>query len=218
MNEVEKIPDNLCNRLDIVIEKAWGIFINQFLNKKYEVELEAPFQLHFASVLKLLSELYCIKRREIFFVDLESKVTTGGKNKYIDIICGFIRENEECKIPIELKFKTLTQSAEDLGAMEIYKDIYDLENLVEHNELFQSAYFLMITNNHRYTNPPRNNSLREEFNTSNGYKIQPGHEYKYTKTKTGEKFYKKNGSFTFKREHSFNWINYNKLYFLKMKI
>ncbi len=224
MTEFKKIPDNLSRRLDIVIENAWEIFINQFLNKKYEVELEAPFQLHFASILKLIGELYCLKRREIFFVDLESKVETGRKNKYIDIICGFIRENEECKIPIELKFKTLEQSAEDLGAMEIYKDIYDLENLVEHYNSFQSAYFLMITDNHRYVNPPRKkNSLREEFNTSNGYKIQPGHEYKYTKTKTGEKFYKKNGAFTFKRDISFNWINYKEpnhkgFYFLKVKI
>lgn len=102
------------------------------------------------------------------------------------------------------------------GAMEIYKDIYDLENLVEHNTSFQSAYFLMITDNHRYINPPRKNSLREKFNTSNGYKIQPGHEYKYTKT--GRKFYEKNGSLKFKREHSFNWLNYNKFYFLKVKI
>lgn len=115
VKESFKIPDDLSRRLDIIIENAWKIFINHFLNKKYEVAIEAPFQLHFASILKLVGELYCLKRREIFFVDLESKVKTGGKNKYIDIICGFLRGEKESKVPIELKFKTLAQSAEDLG-------------------------------------------------------------------------------------------------------
>lgn len=215
---VKTIPNDLNKRLDSVIGAAWEIFINQFLNKKYEIELEAPFQLHFASILKLVGELYCLKRRELFFVDLESKIKTGTRNKYIDIICGFVRESEECKTPLELKFKTLAQSAEDLGAMEIYKDIYNLENLVENNS-FQSAYFLMITENHRYVNPPKKNSLREEFDTSDDYKIQPNREYKYIKSKTGEKFYKDNGGFKFKRERSFDWQDYNnELYFLKMKI
>lgn len=218
MSTVKIIPEDLNSRLDIVIENAWETFINQFLNKKYEVELEAPFQLHFASILKLIGELYCLKRKDLFFVDLESKVKIGDKNKYIDIICGFFREKEECKIPIELKFKTLQQSAEDLGAMEIYKDIYDLEKPVEYNNFFQFAYFLMITDNYRYLNPPRKNSLREEFNTSHGYKIRPDHKYEYTKTKTGEKFYRENGGLTFKKEHSFDWLNYNEFYFLKVKI
>ena len=52
MNEVETIPIDLSERLDIVIENAWDIFVNQFLNEKYVIELEAPFQLHFASILK----------------------------------------------------------------------------------------------------------------------------------------------------------------------
>lgn len=217
MSAIKTIPEDLSGRLDIVIEKAWEIFINQFLNEKYEVKLEAPFQLHFASILKLVGELYCLKRKDLFFVDLESKVKIDGENK-VDIICGFFREKEECKIPIELKFKTLQQSAEDLGAMEIYKDIYNLEKLVTHKDFSQFAYFFMITDNHRYVNSPRKNSLREEFNTSDSYKIQPDREYKYTKTKTGEKFYKENGGLIFKKEHVFNWLNYNEFYFLKAKI
>ena len=190
------------------------------MNEKYAVELEAPFQLHFGGILKLVGELYCIERREIFFVDLESKVKITGKHKYIDIICGFIRGEKEYKTAIELKFKTLSQSAEDLGAMEIYKDIYYLENLVEHNNSFQSAYFLMITDDHRYIKTPRKNSRRETFNTSDGYKIETDREYKHTKTKTGEKFYNENGGFKFKREHNFEWSRLTKksYYFLKLKI
>ena len=220
MNTVETIPEDLGKRLDIVIENAWYIFINQFLNKKYDIELEAPFQLHFASILKLVGELYCLRRGELFFLDLESKVDLfDHKKKYIDIICSFGREKEECKTPIELKFKTLLQSAEDVGAMEIYKDIYNLESLVERDNSFQFAYFLMITNNRRYVNPPKKNSLREEFNTSKGYKIQPYHEYKHIGTKTGKKFCEENGGFVFKKEHCFDWSEpNNEFYFLKMKI
>ena len=220
MEVIETIPDKPNQRLNTVIEKAWKIFINQFLNEKYYIELEAPFQLHFAGILKLVGELYCIKRREIFFVDLESKVTIAGKNKYIDIICGFILEDKEYKTAIELKFKTKSQSAEDLGAMEIYKDIYYLENLLQDNNSFQSAYFLMITDNDRYIKIPRKNSLRDTFNTSDAYKIEIDREYKHTKTKTGEDFYNKNGSFKFKREYKFEWSADAKksYYFLKLKI
>jgi hypothetical protein len=220
MNEVETIPIDLSRRLDIVIEKAWDIFVNQFLNKKYDIELEAPFQLHFASILKLVGESYCLKRGESFFLDLESKVDLFNKNKYIDIICGFaVGENEKCKIPIELKFKTLLQSAENVGAMEIYKDVYNLESLVERDNSFQFAYFLMITDNRRYVNHPKKNSLREEFNTSKGYTIQPHHEYKHIGAKTGKKFYEENGGFVFKKEHCFDWSEpNNEFYFLKMKI
>lgn len=60
-------------RLNTVVENAWGIFFNQFLNRKYEIEKEAPFQLHFAGVIKLVGELHCLKREELFFIDLESK-------------------------------------------------------------------------------------------------------------------------------------------------
>lgn len=123
---VPKIPDDVSERLDLVVKEGWKIFVNQFLNEKYKVELEAPFQLHFASVLKLVGELYCLKRGEVFFVDLESKYQLG-KNDYVDITCGFIENGEEKRVPIELKFKTRRQFAEDEGAMQIYKDIYVLE-------------------------------------------------------------------------------------------
>ena len=219
MEEIETIPDDLGKRLEIVVEKAWNIFTSYFLNKKYEIEREAPFQFHFASILKLVGELYCLKREETFFVDLESKIKVIDENKYIDIVCGFIIGKKEYKALIELKFKTLKQSAEDLGAMEIYKDIYDLENVIKQEHHFQTAYFFMITDNPRYTKAPRKNSLRAVFNTSDNYEIQPSYEYKYTDTKTGDKFYKKNGSLIFKEKRQFKWQRYkNKFYFLKMKI
>lgn len=218
MNSIKTIPEDFNSRLDIVIENTWKIFINQFLNKKFNVGLEASFQLHFSSILKLVGELYCIRRGELFFIDLESKIKISGKNKYIDIICGFIREKEESKIPIELKLKTLLQSAEAEGAMQIYKDLYDLENLIKQNKSFQFAYFLMITNNHRYVNQPNKNTLREVFNTSDGYKIKPNQEYKHTKTKTGKKFYKENSALIFKKVYGFNWTYNKNFYFMKMKI
>ncbi|WP_036223054.1 hypothetical protein [Mesoaciditoga lauensis] len=220
---VPEIPGDVSERLDLVVKEGWKIFVNQFLNEKYKVELEAPFQLHFASVLKLVGELYCLKKGEVFFVDLESKYQLGEVNDYVDITCGFIENGEEKRVPIELKFKTKKQSAEDEGAMQIYKDIYDLEKIVNMDKKTKFAYFFMITDDRLYAiNNSREGNLRYTFNTSNGHKIESGKEYKHEETKTGKRFYEKYGAFTFTKSRIFEWEvgkrGKNDFYFLKMKV
>lgn len=216
LKAMPKIVDDITERLDVVIREAWKIFVSQFLNEKYKIELEAPFQLHFASVLKRVGELYCLKRGEVFFVDLESRYQIGSVNDYVDITCGFIEKNKEENVPIELKFKTKNQAAENEGAIQIYKDIYDLENLINKNKNFKFAYFFMITDDYLYVSNPKKGSLRDTFNTSNGYKIESGREYKWTKTG------KKCGTFKFKNKKVFEWKigkkNGKNFYFLKMRI
>lgn len=73
--------------MELIIEEAWHIFINQFIHQKYRIGKEAPFHLHFANVLKLVGDLYCLKREEIFLVDLERTFKVNGKNRSLDIFC-----------------------------------------------------------------------------------------------------------------------------------
>jgi hypothetical protein len=211
------IPRDMLSRLDIIINHAWVIFLNQFLNKKYAIQSEAPFQLHLGSILKSVGELHCLKRGEIFNLDLEKQITIARRKKYIDIVCILSHKTKELIVPMELKFKTLRQSAEDEGAMSAYKDIWDLERIIDGKDI-PFAYFFMITNNHRYTKRSKKQSLRDTFNTSNGYTIKPSFEYKYITNKTGSDFYKKNGGITFRNAYRFAWLRFGKWYFLKMKI
>lgn len=126
------IPTNMKERLDVMINQAWNLFCNQFINKKYDIFLEAPFQLHFASILKQLGELYCLRRHEYFIENLEVNLGVTKKNM-VDITLSFFDrdQRQEIMVPIELKFKTVHQSAEDIGVMEIYKDVYTLEQVLK---------------------------------------------------------------------------------------
>lgn len=227
MEQLKIIPLNISKRLEEIISISWLIFTNQYINQKYEINLEAPFKLHYATILKHLGDVYCLKSKETFMVNLETNMSLDKKN-YIDIAVSIYDLNidyEYC-IPIELKYKTLRQSAEDIGVIEIYKDIKSLEDLCyeyKKDKLkIPFSYLFVITDNRRYVNKAKS-GLKTLFRTDDGYEIEKGFEYKYLKTKTGKEFYDKYGSFNFKGNYQFSWKylsqNHNyKRWFLKLKI
>lgn len=225
MKAISLISEKIDERLEIIILESWKIFINQFLHKKYEINLEAPFQLHFSAILKSVGELYCINRNDIFLIDLEVNKPINEKNNYIDILISFIdkKTNNEYFVPIELKFTTKRQSAADVRSMDIYKDIYNLETVKKkyskENILF--CYFFLITDYELYIK--EGTGLRSLFTLADNSKIIPNKEYKYIDNKTGSDYYNKNGGFIFSEEYIFCWeigqnIEKQIYYFLKVKI
>ena len=227
MEPLKIIPVNIPERLEEIISISWFIFTNQYINQKYDINLEAPFQLHFATILKQLGDVYCLKSKETFLVNLETNMLLE-KNNYIDIAVSIFdlnNDNEYC-IPIELKYKTLRQSAEDIGVMEIYKDIKCLEDICynyKRDKLkIPFSYLFVITDNQRYVNKA-NSGLKTIYRTDDGYKIENGFDYKYLATKTGKEFYEKYGSFIFKGSYQFQWKQFiknqnYKRWFLKLKV
>ncbi len=225
MEQIKLIQVDARKRLEEIINHAWVIFANQYINNKYDINLEAPFQLHFASVIKQVGEIYCLKKHEIISVNLEVNMGVNNKN-YIDILVSYfdVPTNLEYSIPIELKFKTKQQSAEDIGALEMYKDLYRLERLLnnENNNSMPFGYFFCITDHHLYIQPSAK-GLRTVIATYDGYKIKDNFEYKYVETKTGKNFYEENGGFRFNHQYEFSWENFefnsnNHAYFLKMRL
>lgn len=221
------IPTDMKERLDVMINQAWNLFCNQFINKKYDILLEAPFQLHFASILKQLGELYCLRRHEYFIENLEVNLGVTKKNM-VDITLSFFDrdQRQEIMVPIELKFKTVHQSAEDIGVMEIYKDVYTLEQVLKdykrENLIIPFGYFFCITNNHRYINPA-SKGLKTVFCTHEAAEIKKDFEYKYLGTKAGTDFFNKYGTLKFRNKYSFIWDSYvnpvgEASWFLKLKI
>lgn len=105
--------------------------------------------------------------------------------------------------------------------MEIYKDLYRLESILlnydKPNVKVPKCYFFCITNNQRYINRPRS-GLRKIYSTYDGYKIKKGFEYKYIKTKTGNKFFKQNGGYIYTTGPSFDWTQFDDEWFLKIDI
>lgn len=141
-------------RLHEIMNLSWEIFKSQFVNHKYVITKEAPFQFHFADIIRQVGNLYCFSQNEIFNINLETKyeqVRTEKDRKYIDITCGYTQE-QECKCAIELKFKTQQQSAQDHGRIDSYIDIESLEILVLEKQAFSFGKFYMITDSKTYIN------------------------------------------------------------------
>ncbi|GAB6106880.1 hypothetical protein [Fusibacter bizertensis] len=228
MDSLHTIPQAINERIEEMINMAWMIFVNQFISDKYVINLEAPFQLHFSSILKSVGELYCLNKDESFHINLEVNMGEQRKN-YVDIVLEYniASTGEVYKVPIELKYRTLSQSAEDIGAMEIYKDIYNLEKLTnrktEGTSIIKNSYFFCITNNQRYIKKS-GSGLKMVFVTYDEATIEPNKEYKYLDTNEGLKFYNKYGAFKFDQQYKFRWHQASKVktkenyWFLKMKI
>ena len=199
MEEVKLIANDYLSRINEILDEAWKIFQSQFLNHKIDIRSEAPFQLHFANIIKSIGELYTIKPEEQFYVNREVRFDKGKKDdrpKIVDITMGF-KVFEECpestnlykvneyNCAIELKFKTKEQGAQNIGRINVYQDLEALEQVCK-SDRYSFGKFYMITNDIIYTKEPKQNSRIKDYNISDGHKTTPGIIAKY-EGKVGEK-------------------------------
>ena len=150
MIEKKIIPSDYISRMNEIMSVSWRIFISQFINKRHVINKEAPFQHHFAQIIRTVGELYSINESDLFKVDLEIKLENiKGKSKYIDLSCQF---DKIIKCGIELKFKLKIQGAQDWGRIDAYVDIESLEIAVLQKKEFDIGKFYMITDDMTYIN------------------------------------------------------------------
>ena len=210
MKKSQIIPEGYIERLGLVLDRSWEIFKSQFINNKFQITKEAPFQLHLAFIIRNMGDLFCIKRKDLFFVDLETKIENiKGKNKNFDITCGFITPTEEIKCAIELKFKTKKQAAQDWGRIDAYADIEGVELTLDQNYSF--GRFYMITDSTAYIKK----SLRgvgTEFCMYDGHISPPNKTFHYN-CQGREHVYVR-----LKKSYKFEWERINEYYFLELKI
>ncbi len=207
---MEKIPEDYSERLDKIIDLSWSIFKSQFTNGRVLVTREAPFQHHLASIIKTVGNLFCIKREEVFFTDLERKCPEiKNKDKYFDMVCGFIINGEEIKASIELKFKTKQQGAQDYGRIDAYKDIEALEESL--NQGHSLGRFFMVTDSTSYINPS-SRGVGTIFPMHNGHVSKPG-KFQAEQCKGREDVVVE-----IKGQYKFEWEKINNFYFLELNI
>ena len=163
MKDLQLIPNDYASRVKEILDEAWKIFKWQFVNKVFvkDIENEAPFQLHFASIIRSIGNMYVL-HGETFYVDLETKWESKSnesdeKKKYIDITCGFYKFGEaipQYACAIELKFKRKDYGALPHNLFAIYKDIESLEAEVgpDKKNMYSIGRFYFITNNEDYCN------------------------------------------------------------------
>ena len=164
MKDLQLISIDYAARMGKILDEAWEIFKWQFANRTFvkDIENEAPFQLHFASIIRSIGNMYVL-HGETFYVDLETKweakaEESDGKKKYIDITCGFYKFGEaipQYACAIELKFKRKDYGALPHNLFAIYKDVESIESEtlatgVEGKEKYSEGHFYFITNNSDY--------------------------------------------------------------------
>ena len=158
-----------------IMTLSWKIFCSQFTNHRHEINKEAPFQHHFAQVIRTVGELYSIGKDELFKVDLESKVEdlkAKGKHKYVDVTCEF---SNGVKCAIELKFKLRRQGAQNSARLNIYQDIEALESAVKEKG-FDVGKFYFITDDHTYVNSS-NGQFGITFPLQDEHKSEPNTDF-----------------------------------------
>ncbi len=174
MKEAEIIELDYRTRLDQILSESWKIFKSQFINGRHEINKEAPFQHHFAQIIRTVGNLYSICEKDLFKVDLETKVSNvKGKSKYLDITCQFV---DQINCAIELKFKTSRQGAQDHGRIDAYVDIEALEIVTD--EQFDVGKFYMITNSNPYINQSKK-GVGTVFGIHNGNVTEKNSEFWY---------------------------------------
>jgi hypothetical protein len=203
------IPYNYHQRIAAILDASWTIFKSQFINGRYQINKEAPFQHHFANIISTVGHLYCLSRNENFYVDLETKCSSiKGRDKYLDITCSFNQPNTGCAI--ELKFKTEQQGAQDHGRIDAYIDIEALELACKTS--YQMGRFYMITNSASYINPSRR-GVGTVFCLHDKYTTTPSHPLACPTSKGRD-----NIVVTLQGSYTFNWEQIETWYFLEVTI
>ncbi|SMD36934.1 hypothetical protein SAMN04488029_3150 [Reichenbachiella faecimaris] len=194
-------------RMNAILGESWKIFKSQFIHGRHEINKEAPFQHHFAQIIRSVGNLYSIGENDLFKVDLETKCeNVKGKSKYIDISCKFVKH---CNCAIELKFKTSQQGAQDHGRIDVYVDIEALELVTESQ--FDLGKFYMITDSTPYVNQSRK-GVGTVFSTHDGHFSSSNQEFWYNSKGREDVRVNLRNSYNFNWEHIENW------YFLELTI
>jgi hypothetical protein len=207
MIDIKNIPEHK-ERLMKVVDLSWCLLKAQFIKKRYEILKEAAFQHHFAVILSQVGNLFCFESEDFFRINLESRTDfSTGKTKNIDITCEFVGK---AKCAIELKFKTKKQAAQDIGRINMYKDIEALENTLAHG--FDMGYFYMLTDSSNYYNESKS-KVGKKLCVHNGYESNEDFSVSNLTVKgRGNVDVKLNNSYKFNWEKSYGW------YFLAINV
>ncbi|MCZ6843962.1 MAG: hypothetical protein O7G32_14175, partial [SAR324 cluster bacterium] len=132
------LSESIPARMADAVRYSWKLFISHYATGKYEISKEASFQLQLARLIATVGELHCFSNKERAQVDRELDIE---ERQPIDIVFKIFSEDAVSMVPIELKFKTKQQGAQDIGSMDIFRDIFRLENIKKTHGHCANAFF-----------------------------------------------------------------------------
>lgn len=213
MKSLTLIAASADERMDLAIEKSMIIYCNRLKTEYYPVGLEATFQFYFARILEsVLSTL--IIDKESFQVLLEDNNPIDSQKDYIDIVVVYHGMNSLTKkFFIELKFKKKTDDAPDLGVIESYIDMYNLDHHKQKGNC-SKGYYIFLTNLVTYINKSKRGT-RVELPMHEGARIMANKIYNVSGASAKKAASKYPKGFNFSSDHliEYNSFTVNKVDF-----
>lgn len=149
MKTLKPMDISACSRVKKAVEQAMKIYLNQLNSGLLTIGLENAFQFHIAENVSNILKINRYKADEIFTIDLEQNLPINGNKDYVDIVINYHRNEEDLKFLLELKFKKKSDSAPDLGNIESYKDIYNLDSHKATKKV-DNCFFIFLTDLETY--------------------------------------------------------------------
>ena len=210
MKSQKFIPQNPTERVTKMVYDAMDIFANKVAQGFIRFGLEATFQLHLSKILMDLTEIYTLFSDERFEIVLEHNIPYNDVRKnYVDIVIIYtkLNSNETILYPIELKCKKVTDMAEDLGVLESYKDMYELD-VLQNEQGIGKGFFIFLTDHKTYTTQSVRGDVRKNLLMHDGAKIKAGDYFKST-NKSAQKFFAfLPRGFVFSKDHFIEYTNF----------
>ena len=171
---------NVDERVKEAISESMVVYCNKLARGNICVGLEATFQHELALILKDVLGLKTLTKDERFSLTLEQNIPVAHRDNYVDIVVHYDEGGNRRDYLIELKFKKISDSAPDLGTIETYFDLYNLDRL--HNTTCNpgnicGSFVIFLTNLQTYKNKPRKAGTRFELPMFDGASILAGQTY-----------------------------------------
>jgi len=202
--------ESFVNRVKNLVDICWNSFSAKVGAELIDINKEASMQLQFAYLLKNSLDLAIYHDDESINIELETSILIPIGNKECDIVLKLSKDKDVMLIPIELKcFKQFQPTGQPTGGYtqfrkNVHHDIFLLEQYALLDNFTNGIGYVMtdfvgIVNRNTYW----------QSNICNGTIIQNGEisNVKYLNTEPS----------TLTKNYSFNWIEKNQFYFLKLE-
>jgi hypothetical protein len=210
-------------RLIEIVEIGYDRLRAKINGGRIKVDNEASLQLHLASLLKTIGEMYEY-RDEVFSIELEKAIVapdgeTFGKSRTkkakIDIWLGLenARTGERGSCAIELKFLKKGNQGEPNNR---YKLFADIQNLEQYGGVSDVGFFIFATDHPHYVNQPTYSDDTKDFDLRDGKTYTAGTVLTYRTPGAAAPFDK---PITLANSYEFHWDELDGgLHFMKLQV
>lgn len=209
MSTNAKIIDlRIDSRVEDAVRNAMDIYMNKLSTGFIEIGLEDTFKMHLAHLVSRELDQNTFYDDERFMVKFEKNMPINGNNDYIDIVIEYKRGHLTKLFLIELKFKKVSDSAPDLGNIESYKDIFNLDCHKQINPNIAGCFFIFLTNYATYLNQS-SSGTRTQIPMYDGYVIKANRNYNVTGRAALKATLKYPKGFTFSSDYPIEYQHIN---------